>query len=55
MKTSLACASSTMRARLAGVELGASGATTTPARKAPRKTAAYSIDELAQIAIASPL
>ena len=35
-----ASASAIMRARLAGVEPGASGATATPARNAPRKTAA---------------
>ena len=35
-----ASASEIMRARLAGVEPGASGATATPARSAPRNTAA---------------
>ena len=37
---SIAPASSIMRARLAGVAPGASGATATPARSAPRNTAA---------------
>ncbi len=36
---------------LAAVEDGASGATATPARNAPRNTAAYSIEVPAQMAI----
>ncbi len=51
---SLAPQSAIIAAREAGVEEGASGAIATPARKAPRKTAAYSIEVAAQIAIASP-
>ncbi|MCY1219100.1 hypothetical protein D9M72_310620 [compost metagenome] len=47
-------ASATMPARLSGVDDGASGATTTPARTAPRYTAAYSIEDDAQMAMASP-
>jgi hypothetical protein len=50
----LACASATMRARLDGVLPGASGATTTPARSAPRKTNACITDGAPHSAIASP-
>ena len=43
----------TIAARLAGVEDGASGATATPARSAPRNTTRYSTELNAQIAIES--
>ena len=51
--SSFAPESASMPARLFAVSPGASGATTTPARRAPRKTAAYSTEALAQTAIAS--
>src|ERR1700691_2170180 len=51
-KTSAASQSAIIAARLADVEDGASGATAIPARKAPRKTARYSTEADAQIAIA---
>ena len=50
--TSAASQSAIIAARLADVEDGASGATAIPARNAPRKTARYSTDAEAQIAIA---
>ena len=50
--SSLAAQSAIIAARLAGVEEGARGATTTPARRAPTKTARYSIDAAAQTATA---
>ncbi len=52
--SSLACASPSIDAKLSGVTDGASGATTTPARRAPRNTAAWRGELCAQIAIASP-
>ena len=45
--------SAAIAATEAGVSEGAIGATATPARRAPRKTATYSIELAAQIAIAS--
>src|SRR5438552_2041306 len=50
-KNSLAPASAAMPASSSAVHEGASGATTAPARSAPRYTAAYSIDVPAQLAI----
>src|SRR6187549_3308627 len=47
--SSFAPESASMPARLFAVSPGASGATTAPARSAPRKTAAYSTEALAQI------
>src|SRR3954454_3819166 len=43
----------TIAAKSCGVEDGASGATATPARNAPRKVATYSIELNAQIEITS--
>src|SRR3569623_2954549 len=51
--SSRASASSAIVARLSGEEEGASGATATPARNAPRNTAAYAIEVAAQLALAS--
>jgi hypothetical protein len=42
-----------MSAMVCGVDEGASGATATPARRAPRNTAAYSSEVPAQMAMAS--
>ena len=47
-------ASISMVSRLSALADGASGATATPARKAPRNTIAYSMELSAQIAMASP-
>jgi hypothetical protein len=44
MNSSLAPESLTIAAKSCGVEDGASGATATPARNAPRKVATYSIE-----------
>src|ERR1700722_16203688 len=52
-KTNLAPQSAIIAARLAGVDEGASGATAIPARRAPRKTARYSTEADAQVAIES--
>jgi len=53
MNKIFAAASFTIAAKSVGVDDGASGATATPARNAPRNTAAYSIEDSAQIEIAS--
>src|SRR5450759_3365218 len=50
---SVAPASAAMVATLAAVDEGASGATAMPARRPPRKTAAYTIEVVAQMAMAS--
>ncbi len=50
----LAPQSASIVANASGVDDGASGATATPARKAPRKIAPYSTHEAAQIEMASP-
>ena len=52
-KSSFAPASAAMPASSSAVHEGARGATTTPARSAPMYTAAYSMEVVAQIAIAS--
>jgi len=54
MKTIGAPQSAIIAASDSGVEEGASGAATQPARSAPRKMAAYSIEEAATIATAWP-
>src|SRR5262245_44747983 len=53
-KRILASQSATNAATVVAVDDGASGATATPARSAPRKTAPYAIEVLAQIAMVSP-
>jgi hypothetical protein len=52
-KNRRASALAAMSAMVCGVEEGASGATATPARRAPRNTAAYSSEVPAQMAMAS--